>query len=38
MAEADAFCLEFNPRFGAVDWSNVEDLPLERQIDFSDGY
>jgi hypothetical protein len=38
MAEADGFCRQFNPGFGAVSWSNVEDLPLDRQIDFSDGY
>ena len=38
MTAADVFCRSFNPRFGAVNWTNVNSLPYTRYNEFSDGY
>ena len=38
LTAADVFCKSFNPRFSAVDWTNVGSLPYSRSNDFSDGY
>jgi len=37
LTAADVFCRSFNPRFGAVSWTSVGNLPYNRSSDFSDG-
>jgi hypothetical protein len=38
LTAADVFCRSFNPRFGAVSWTNATALPYTRAKDFYDGY
>lgn len=31
---ADLFCRSLNPRFGVVNWTNIDNLDYDRQNDF----